>query len=92
MAKEYKVKPTALMKKTAQILVENSKHIDKKPMRVSVAMKKAGYSSSMYHNPTRLTGSKGWKQIISSIPTQEIDLLHGEITRNGFLGIGSGCR
>jgi len=62
--KKPPVKATIKQKRAAKFTVENGGNVSK-------AMKQAGYSDAMAHNPQKLTESKAWPQLMEEFLSEE---------------------
>lgn len=75
----------AVFKEVMQALKSN------KPVSISTAMKKHGYSEAMAHNPQKLTNADGWKELMQQyLPDTKLLKAHEQaleaVKYNDFTG------
>jgi hypothetical protein len=79
--KTYNTKPTAMQKQAFNKMVENGGN-------KASALKSVGYSSAVVNNPSKVTESKGWKQLEEEyLPQDKIAKIISEgmeATKSGF--------
>jgi hypothetical protein len=79
--KKYNTKPTLKHKKVIKILAENGRKAgSKKKKTIGNVLKEAGYSKSVQESPTKVTESKGFKELLKEmLPDNEVVKLQKDL-------------